>query len=68
MRWVFSDAAVGTHRLSRWATDIHNGGILQIISVVLFNFAYIDRMYAEGCVDIKVKYNHSALLSLKFRF
>jgi hypothetical protein len=68
MRWVFSDAAVGTHRPSRWTTGIHNGGILEIISVVLFNFAYVDRIYAEGSVQIKVKYNHSALLSLKSVF
>jgi hypothetical protein len=61
--WVFSHADVGTYGPPRWATSLYNRGILQIISIILFNFVCTDSLYAEGCVDIQVKSNYSTLFS-----
>jgi hypothetical protein len=42
-------------------------GNLQIVSMVVFNFAYVDSMYI-GYVRNKVKSNYSIFLSLKYKF
>jgi hypothetical protein len=41
---------------------------LQMISINLFNIAYIDSLYTEGCVHNKVKCNRRILFSFHVRW
>lgn len=64
----FPDADIGALGKSRWTTWIQTEYRMQIISVDLFNFAYVDSVYAEEWVHIIVKSVSSMFLILKYSF